>query len=374
MISQINNKIMAGTTISAPISTRMAFFDNLKVLMMVMVIVHHVGQAYGPTGAWWPIQEPTRAEVLEPFFMVNRSFGMSLFFMIAGYFTALSCERSGPAGLVRNRLQRLGIPLLGFSLLMILLQVFVFGLLQTGELGPVWPIDVIHFWFVQHLLLYSLGYALWRSLRRVDTKGTVRLMSPPRYGVVFAFAIGLALATAIVKTWYDTDEWIYLLGYIRIAPADLPRDLAMFLVGTLVYRNGWVSRFSSRAGYVWLAIGLTLASFWYVYTLCLVDVLVFSDAVWGLLLPLWESLLCCSMCIGLTVVFRDSVNSQTPLAREMAQSTYAAYMLHIFVVIFFQYLALGVTAPTLLKFFIVSLVTISASFLFASLIRRPLRL
>ena len=67
MISEINNKIMASTTISAPISTRMAFFDNLKVLMMVMVIVHHVGQAYGPTGAWWPIQEPTRAEILDPF-------------------------------------------------------------------------------------------------------------------------------------------------------------------------------------------------------------------------------------------------------------------------------------------------------------------
>jgi len=374
MISEINNKIMASTTINAPISTRMAFFDNLKVLMMAMVIVHHVGQAYGPMGAWWPIQELTRAEILEPFFMVNRSFGMSLFFMIAGYFAALSCERSGPAGFVRNRLQRLGIPLLGFSLVMILLQVFVFGLLLTGELGPVWPVDVIHFWFVQHLLLYSLGYAVWRGLRHGSAKGTVRHTSPPRYGVILAFAIGLALATAIVKTWYDTDEWIYLFGYIRIAPADLPRDLAMFLVGTLVYRNDWASRFSSKAGRIWLTIGLTLASFWYVYTLCLADVLVFSDAVWGLVLPLWESLLCCSMCIGLTVVFRDSVNSQTPLAREMAQSTYAAYMLHIFVAIFFQSIALRVTAPTLLKFFIVSLVTVPVSFLLASLIRRPLRL
>ena len=374
MISEINNKITASTTISAPISTRMAFFDNLKILMMVMVIVHHVGQAYGPIGAWWPIQEPTRAEVLEPFFMVNRSFGMSLFFMIAGYFTALSCERSGPAGLVRKRLQRLGIPLLGFSLLMILLQVFVFGLLRTGKLGPVWPVDVIHFWFVQHLLLYSLGYAVWQSLRHGAKVGTIRPTSPPKYGVILAFAIGLALATAIVKTWYDTDEWIYLFGYIRIAPADLPRDLSMFLVGTLVYRKGWVSRFSSKAGRAWLVMGLTLACFWYVYALCLTDVLVFSDAVWGLLLPLWESLLCCSMCIGLTVVFRDSMNSQTPLAREMAQSAYAAYMLHIFIAIFFQFLAIRMTAPTLIKFFIVSLITVPVSFMFASLVRRPLRL
>ncbi len=355
-------------------SNRMAYFDNLRVLLIAMVIVHHAGQAYGPIGAWWPVQEPTRAEILAPFFMVNRSFGMSLFFMIAGYFTALSCDRSGPRSFMKNRLQRLGIPLLGFSLLMVLLQVLVFGLLENGELGAAWPIDVIHFWFVQHLLLYSLGYALWRNLRRDATQRTVRLMNPPGYGAVLAFAIGLTLATAIVRTWYDIDEWVYLLGYVRIAPADVPRDLGLFLIGTLAYRNNWVSRFPSRAGKVWLAVGLALASLWFVYVIWLGDILVFSDAVWGLLLPLWESLLCCSMCIGLTVVFRDGVNAQGSLAREMAQSTYAAYMLHIFIAVFFQSLALGLAAPPLLKFFLVALVTVPASFLLASLVRRPLRL
>jgi glucan biosynthesis protein C len=80
------------------------------------------------------------------------------------------------------------------------------------------------------------------------------------------------------------------------------------------------------------------------------------------------------MCIGLTVVFRDRVNSQTPLAREMAQSTYAAYMLHVFVAVPFQSLALGLAVLPLFKFFLVSLVTVPVSFLLANLIRRPLRL
>jgi glucan biosynthesis protein C len=368
------NEIRAGTAISAPAAKRLPFFDNLKVLMMVMVIVHHVGQAYGPTGGWWPVQEQTRTEILGPFFMVNRSFGMSLFFMIAGYFAALSCAKSGPAGLVRNRLQRLGIPLLGFSLLMILLQVFVFGLLETGELGAVWPIDVVHFWFVQHLLLYSLGYAAWRWLGRGAAGRAVRPMNPPGHGAVMALAIGLTLVTAIVRIWYDIDEWVYLFGYLRMAPADIPRDLGLFLLGTLAYRNDWVSRLSSKTGRVWLAVGLALGGLWYSYDLWLGDILVFSDAVWDLLLPLWESLICCGMCIGLTIVFRDKVNRQTPLIREMAQSAYAAYMLHVFVAIFFQSLALGLAAPPLLKFVLVSLITVPVSFLLASLIRQPLRL
>lgn len=353
---------------------RIAFFDNLKVVLMVVVIAHHVGQAYGPTGGWWPVQEPTRAAILGPFFTVNRSFGMSLFFMIAGYFTVASFDKSDPRAFVKNRLQRLGIPLLVFSFLILLLQVFVFGPIETGELGRPWPIDVGHLWFVQHLILFSLGYALWRVLRPGTFQPAFQPANPPGYGTVLIFAAGLALCLAVVRTWYSIDELVYLLGYVRVGFADLPRDLGLFLVGTVAYRHQWVTRFPSRAGRVWLVVGLTLAGLWYVYELWLVDTIVFSDVVWGILRPLWESLLCCSMCIGLTVLFRDLVNGQSALGREMARSTYAVYILHVFVVLLFQYLVLGLTASPLLKFLLVTLAAVLASFLLASLIRRPLRL
>ena len=374
MINEINTNIFPSTAISKPATTRMVFFDNLKIIMIVIVIAHHAGQAYGPIGAWWPIQEVSRAKILAPFFFVNRAFGMSLFFMIAGYFTALSCERLGPVDLSRKRLQRLGIPLLGFSILMILLQVFVFGLLQTGELGPAWPVDVIHFWFVQHLILYSLGYALWQGLRRGTAKNIAHPTNPPGYGTILVFALCLALLSAVVRIWFEIDEWIYLFGYIRIAPADVPRDLGLFLVGTVAYRKDWVSQFSSKAGRVWLALGLALAGFWFIYVMWLENILVLNDFVWDIFLPIWESLLCLGMCIGLTVLFRDKVNIHSALVREMSKSTYAAYMLHIFVVLFFQYLVLGLTANPLLKFFLVTLVAVPTSFLIASLIRRPLHL
>lgn len=97
-----------------------------------------------------------------------------------------------------------------------------------------------------------------------------------------------------------------------------------------------------------------------------------SDTVLGLLVPLWESLLCCGMCIGLTVLFRDMVNAQGPVGREMARSTYTAYMIHVFVVILFQYLALGLIASPFIKFLLVTLITVPVAFLLASLIRRPL--
>jgi len=374
MISEINQSLVSNTVDRSAATTRMVFFDNLKITMIIMVIAHHAGQAYGPIGAWWPVQEESLAKILQPFFFVNRSFGMSLFFMIAGYFAALSCERVGPAVFARKRLKRLGIPLLAFSILMILLQVFVFGLLQTGELGPAWPVDVVHFWFIQHLILYSLFYALWQSLHRDGTKNSAHPTNPPGYGKILVFAICLALVITIVRIWFEIDQWVYLFGYIRIAPADVPRDFGLFLIGTVVYRRNWVSQFSSAAGRVWLAVGLALAGFWYAYEMLLTNILILSDIAWDLLQPLWESLLCVGMCIGLTVYFRDKVNFQGSISKEMAKSTYIAYMLHIFVVLLFQYLALGLNAPPLLKFFLVTLFSVPTSFLIASLIRRPLHL
>jgi peptidoglycan/LPS O-acetylase OafA/YrhL len=66
------------------VKTRLYYLDYLRVALTILVIAHHVGQAYGPTGGAWPVQEPTRAALLGPFFTVNRSFFMSLFFMISG--------------------------------------------------------------------------------------------------------------------------------------------------------------------------------------------------------------------------------------------------------------------------------------------------
>ena len=74
---------------------RLYFLDNLRVGLVMLVIAHHVGQAYGPTGGAWPIMETARSALLGPFFTVNRSFFMSLFFMISGYFTVMSFEASG---------------------------------------------------------------------------------------------------------------------------------------------------------------------------------------------------------------------------------------------------------------------------------------
>jgi peptidoglycan/LPS O-acetylase OafA/YrhL len=72
------------------------FIDNLRIALIMLVIAHHAGQAYGPTGGFWYFENPERASILGAFFTVNRSFFMSLFFMISGYFLPASYDRTFP--------------------------------------------------------------------------------------------------------------------------------------------------------------------------------------------------------------------------------------------------------------------------------------
>jgi glucan biosynthesis protein C len=98
-------------------SKRLYYLDNLRVFLTVLVIAHHVGQAYGPTGGDWPIKEAVSAAVLGPFFTVNRSFFMSLFFLISGYFMVMDYDHKGGSEFVKRRLQRLGIPIVAWALI-----------------------------------------------------------------------------------------------------------------------------------------------------------------------------------------------------------------------------------------------------------------
>ena len=249
---------------------RLYFLDNLRVLAIALVIAHHAAMPYGPPGGSWPVQEAVRADVLDGFFTVNRSFGMSLFFMIAGYFTVMACDRSGPRTFAKSRLTRLGLPLLAVGLVLTLLNVLS---AEGNKLAAAWPIEVGHMWFVEHLLVYSLAYALWGAIRP-QREGTGRkLVAVPRWWAIVIFSLVLGFVSGVVRIWSPVDDWSYLLGFLRVAWADVPRDLSLFILGAVAYRQRWVDRFPTRAGMAWLGVGLFLAAMCYAYYMGLVAIL-----------------------------------------------------------------------------------------------------
>jgi glucans biosynthesis protein C len=334
---------------------------------MVLVIAHHTGQAYGPTGGWGAYQETVRADWLGPFFTVNRSFFMSLFFFISGYFLPGAIDRKGAKKFFADRMLRFGIPLVFFLLLVIPVMHYVYFLnfrpygavtfpdYYTGYYfgcaarpgdwtGPAWPeMNFGHLWFIEHLLVFSGVYALWRHFRG---------QQPPADGSpvpgsfrIIVFTLSIAVVSIAVRLWYPIDRWSAFLGFIQVAFADVPRDLGWFVVGVIVARRNWLARFPARAGYAWFICGAVLAALYYV----LAYLKLFPYTVY----VFWESFLCTGMCIGIPVVFRELLNRQGNVARELAACSYGVYLFHVPVIVALQYALASAGIGPSLKFILV---------------------
>ncbi|MGD8535217.1 MAG: acyltransferase family protein, partial [Candidatus Aminicenantes bacterium] len=194
-------------------SSRLYFVDNLRVLIISLVVAHHAGQPYGPTGGEWPLFSPERSPLLGPFFSVNASFFMGLLFLISGYFVPGAFDRKGAGIFLKDRLLRLGIPLLFIGLLTFgPLTYFMGYTAQGGQLSFLqylireyigrWQVEIAHMWFVAHLLVYALGYWLWRLLTKRHTPAIKSNLSVPTHKVILAYTLVLAAVTWVVRFWY----------------------------------------------------------------------------------------------------------------------------------------------------------------------------
>ena len=154
---------------------RLAYLDNLKVLLVVGVIAVHTAIIYEVDGSFYLEDYDSMVDVsvglLTIFTGVGFLFGLGAFFLIAGRLSGPSLDRKGPRRFVRDRLLRLGIPVLFYVALIAPVMEYVkyrdeggtdgFLTIAGDRLGsrpgPTW--------FLEALLVFSLAYALLRALR-----------------------------------------------------------------------------------------------------------------------------------------------------------------------------------------------------------------
>lgn len=357
--------------------SRLAFIDNLRALLIAMVVVHHAAQPYGPSGNW-PVTSPEQAAILQPFFTVNAAFGLGLLFLIAGYFVPRACDRKGAGRFLADRLARLGLPLLFVSLALFLpvgyavdsqgrsFGAYLADFLRRPEIG--------HMWFVSYLLAFSGGYALWRRLAPPADPPPDAM---PGHRAILGFVLVLALASFLIRIWFPIDRWVDPLPFIRMEPAHLPQYLSLFVVGIVAYRRDWLSRLPTATGMVWLWVGLGAAALPYAATilgmLTPVDVDLGTDgglSLVALVSSAIESLIAVGLSVGLLTLFRDRWNRQGPLARELAPASYAVYIIHVFPVVVLQVALAEAPLAPLAKFGIVALLALPLCFALGYGLRR----
>jgi hypothetical protein len=168
---------------------RELYIDRLRTAMTALVILHHTAITYGGSGGWFYREVETSAHpsslLLTLFCATNQSYFMGIFFLLAGYFTPASLQRKGFARFMGDRFLRLGLPLLGFALLLGPLTVAMVNSAQGGGFWPciatLWRERAFLYgplWFAQALLIFSLGYGAWRAMFGPPPMVTLRPSNP----------------------------------------------------------------------------------------------------------------------------------------------------------------------------------------------------
>lgn len=365
---------------------RLYFLGHLKVALTILVILHHIGQPYGPTGGFWYFEDDLSFPLLGPFFRVNASFFMGLFFLVSGYFMPGSLDRKGTGAYLKDRLVRLGIPMLTLFLTLppallythyvqirggslpfwqYITQIYLgAGPRPAGLVSPSWPeLQFGHLWFVEHLLVYAVCYALGRALWKGRGARPGNTIAPPGDGAVALFILALSAVTLLIRIWFPIDRWIGFLGFIQAEPAHVPQYLSFLIIGAVAYRNDWLRTFPAARGLRWLWVGLALSLVPPVVTMM-------KWEVPGPVDVLWECSFAVAIAIGLMTCFRERLNGASRLMEWMGANAFAAYLIHVPIVVALQYALAPAALGALVKFLIVSAIGVPLTFGLSALLRR----
>jgi peptidoglycan/LPS O-acetylase OafA/YrhL len=247
----------------APVMTggRVDWVDRLRVWLTILVVAHHCAATYSSIDGGWYVQPDGRdstADLLTLFMVVNQLYFMGAFFLLSGLFTTGSVDRKGPARFVRDRLLRLGVPIVVYVLVVRPLAMLPAGIVLAHRAAVAHePFSLLGYvvlggdpgvtWFLEVLIVFSLGYVLVRALRARRAPAVpvalVAPAAPPWWGPV-----GLVALLAAVDFWW---WWLVPLGtywpFVGLpSPTFLPQYLMLFAVGVLAARRGWLARLSGR--------------------------------------------------------------------------------------------------------------------------------
>lgn len=322
---------------------RLLFIDNLRTFLISLVLLHHLSITYGAAGSWY--YNEARLEGLDflpmlLFVVTNQSFFMGLFFLISAYFTVPSLDRKGAGKFLKDRLIRLGIPILIFFFVLSPLTVFLavraggntdlsfLNFLREGQgfgFGPMW--------FVEALLLFSLVYLAVRYFSSKKTAETSNSIPLPKDGIILLFALGMGLLSFVVRIWLPVGWSLQPFGFQF---PHFVQYISLFMVGLLAYRNNWLEQISFQRGIRWFvaAQGLIFIVFPALFFLSGLATGGSSDAFVGgfhwqsLSYSVWEQVTGVSLIMGLIAIFRKRWNLQGTTARRLSDSAYAAYLIH----------------------------------------------
>lgn len=358
---------------------RLAYIDNLRALMIIFVVIMHTAVTYSGLGSWYYVENQSVDFISTLLFALYQSltqaYFMSLLFMVAGYFAARNLDVKGAKAFVSGRLYRLGIP--------VLIYMFIIHPACVKVLNPevkiagyyiqgIWSFDFISWtgplWFALALLIFTLVYVFFKkafgnfnlNCKFDITAKNVMILVFLITIVAFAIRLVFPIGTDVINLQFS-----YFSAY-----------MFMFAAGIISCRYGIMDRIEYNTGKIWFTASFIIGlPFW-------ILLMLFGGPAEGIFLisgglnwqalayALWESFFCVTIIIGLVGIYKYRYNTQNYFQKFLSDNAFGVFVFHAPVLISISVLFKGLALYPILKFIMISLIAVSASFIFSYFIRR----
>ena len=378
------NLYMPGSTLSAPAvipehPKKIFYIDNLKVGLITLVILHHALNTYGAEGGWYYWQKTTHAGAAIPMVLlitINQSFFMGLFFFLSAYFIPGSYNKKGAVRFVKDRLLRLGIPLVFYSFILSPVLIYLVNYFGKGHhitflqfLGGFhdW-IDFGVLWFVAALMLFTGVYVLWRIAGK---KYQSKPLSTPSLKTIVWFAAGVGFISFLVRIVFPIG-WI--LNPVGFNLAYFSQYVALFIAGLAAAKDKWLDMLPYNYGKRFMRYALRLLLFF--PAMGIIQKLTRAPQDWftgglhwqQLLYAVWEQLLGFSIIMALLTFGKKFWNKSTVLMAKLSRNAFAVYIFHPLVLLSLSLCIRNLAIDPAWKLLIVAPLAVLGSFLLASVI------
>lgn len=362
-----------------PAKSKIVYIDRLKVILTVLVVLHHSFITYGAPGGWYFVQKTTLTYALTPmilFVSVNQSFFMGFFFFLSAYFTGPSYDKKGPSRFVKDRLIRLGIPLICYSFVLgpfMNYLVYYFGkghhisFIEFLRGYDDW-IDFGVLWFVAALLIFTFIYIL---VRVTFKNFLLKPIPAPGTRTIILFAAGVGVVSFLVRIVFPVG-WV--LQPVGFQPGHFSQYISLFILGLIASKNNWLETISDKSGKWIFVFARRLLLFFLVFFV--IEKTVQMDGSWwsggphwqALLYAVWEQVIGFSIIVGLLSLGKRRWNNPSARVAKLSRDMFAVYMFHPLVIISLTLLFSNWNIEPAIKLLFVGPLAVIGSFGLASLI------
>jgi peptidoglycan/LPS O-acetylase OafA/YrhL len=354
--------------------------DALRAAVTLLVVFHHTAITYGAIGGWYyreiaPSTESLGGILLILFCTINQAWFMGLFFLLAGYYTPASYDRHGPAGFARERLLRLGIPLLVYFFLLHPLTVALAQTAKGRSFIGVFAYDWMHgrfepgpLWFVEALLIFAILWMVWRAIVKPRTASAPPF---PSNAALLAAALATgAVAFLLRLVWPIGLNVAFLqLGYFA-------SYIVLFFAGCIAADGRRLEQIPDEQKRLWLRVA------WVAVPILPILAVLGSHVGWlaghgeggwnaqALAYAFWEPLVAWGFILGLLALFQRRLAEWHGIWPSLARRAYLIYIIHPPILVGTALAWRGVAAPALVKFAVTGSVACALCYFAAGLILR----